>query len=107
MVDTNVLMSHLSLVERAFDNLMGAALEARWACACVCGVAWRGLDLQGKPLGSRCAWQRSSWSNRGRSGLLTRCWPPRCPPPLPRALLQQGGAACSGGAAAGALGGAE
>ena len=89
MVDTNVLMSHLSLVERAFDNLMGAALEARWACACVCGVAWRGLDLQGKPLGSRAAQQlEQQRAFRVADPLLASSLPPS---PAPRAAAARRG----------------
>ena len=54
-MDTNVLMSHLSLVERAFDNLMGAALEARWACVPVClCLAWHGLHCKGDWHGLPC-----------------------------------------------------
>ena len=30
IVDTNVLLSHLSSTERTLERLVGAALEARW-----------------------------------------------------------------------------
>jgi hypothetical protein len=78
VVDTNVLMSHLSLVERAFDNLMGAALEARWACGRVCLYAcvWRGMDCIARETGMDCLAREplagnewgSSWSKKGPSG---------------------------------------
>lgn len=105
VVDTNVLISHLALLERTFDGFAGAAVEARWGG----GVRRLALverqqctgECKGRGRGRQAGTSRVGWWALHSSSCHALLFHPPCLP-----ALQQDGQAGGGSADGGALGGA-
>lgn len=115
VVDTNVLMSHIDSVTKTLEEYGAAATQARWgrgAAHCCCAAGWLGMSRlhpccpHRSPPGPRGLLAAHDVAGAlgvggrvavaGRAGALVPC-------SSPSLLMQRGGEACRGGAAAGAL----
>lgn len=95
IVDTNILLSHLSFLKRTFDDFMGQAMDARW------GLRPGVEPEQVAAVGLGCDTGRLLCAPPASRGVLAALNPASAL--LPARLLQQGGSGSGGGQAGGAV----